>query len=316
MIKAKHNGNAWAVNEFREVDFGDARLTKRLIKLSNDLSKFPESPINQACGNWSQAKAAYRFFKNEKVNVGEILSHHANWTVERARQEERILAIQDTSYICYNNHPKTKGLGLISKRAGLNKTTIKTDGLVMHTTFAVTSEGLPLGRLDQMMYAREPLSEEKAARQKASHNNGLAIEEKESVKWLTALGKTPTLLGNSNTEVVTICDREADIYDFFECAHRKECNFLVRACKDRNINKKSLCTEKHKEKLWSLMQRQPSQGKIQVEVPAQKGKPARVATRDISFSTFTMNPPRNNIRNKTESLTNFRLNSIYVNESL
>ena len=49
---------------------------------------------------------------------------------------------------------------------------------------------------------------------------------------------------------VTICDREADIYDFFEYANQNDADFLVRASQNRNINKKSLCTEKHKEKLW------------------------------------------------------------------
>ena len=57
-------------------------------------------------------------------------------TLARIQDEKTILAIQDTSDICYKKHPKTKGLGLISKRAGLNNTIIKTDGF-MHTTFAV-----------------------------------------------------------------------------------------------------------------------------------------------------------------------------------
>lgn len=172
----------WAHDEFKEVNFGDVRLTQRLIKLSDDLSKSPESSINQACGGWAETKAAYRFFKNEKVDESTILLNHSRCTLERAKQEARLLAIQDTSYICYKNHSKTKGLGLISKRAGLNKTTIKTDGLVMHTTFAVTAKGLPLGLLDQVIYARKALSEEKVALKKLSHNNKLAIEEKESIR--------------------------------------------------------------------------------------------------------------------------------------
>ena len=49
-------------------------------------------------------------------------------------------------------------------------------------------------------------------------------------------------------------------------------------------------TEKHKEKLWTFMTKQPTQGQIQVEIPAQKNKPARTAALDISFKSFTMNP--------------------------
>jgi len=114
--------------------------------------------------------------------------------------------------------------------------------------------------------------------------------------------------------VVTVCDREADIYDFFEFAQQNNADFLVRAGQNRHINKKSLHAKKHTEKLWVFMQKQSSQGQIQVELPAQKDKPARVATLDISYGEFTMNPSRNNIRNKTEDLLNFTLNGIYVIE--
>lgn len=62
------------------------------------------------------------------------------------------------------------------------------------------------------------------------------------------------------------------------------------------------------------MKKQPSQGKIQIEIPAQKNKPARIATLDINFNSFTMGSPRNNIRNKTQKLPNFLLNGIYVIE--
>jgi Transposase DNA-binding/Transposase Tn5 dimerisation domain len=310
----KSQKTTWAENEFSNIDFGDVRLTKRLIKLSDSLSDIPQSSINQACGSWSQTKAAYRFFKNEKVDVAAILSSHSNQSAERAKQEERILAIQDTSYICYKNHPKTKGLGLISKRKGLNKTEIKTDGLIMHTTFAVTTEGLPLGLLDQVVYAREPLPEEKAKIKKSSHGCSVSIEDKESIKWLNAVNKTHDLLKDSSTKVVTVCDREADIYDFFECAHSIGEDFLVRSNQTRNINKKSLHSKKNKETIKDFMEKQASQGQIQVKIPAKKNMPARTATLDISFASFTVSPSRNNIRKRTQELSNFTLSGILVIE--
>ena len=36
-------------------------------------SEAPESPINQACEDWAETKAAYRFFPNENVDVGKII---------------------------------------------------------------------------------------------------------------------------------------------------------------------------------------------------------------------------------------------------
>ena len=55
----------WAADEFNEVDLGDKRLNARLVKLCDSFSEAPESPINQACEDWAETKAAYRFFQNE-----------------------------------------------------------------------------------------------------------------------------------------------------------------------------------------------------------------------------------------------------------
>ena len=57
----------WAELEFANVDLGDERLNNRLIKIADKFAEAPESPINQACGDWSSVKAAYRFFKNEGI---------------------------------------------------------------------------------------------------------------------------------------------------------------------------------------------------------------------------------------------------------
>ena len=50
---------SWANEEFAEVDLGDKRLNARLVKLCDSLSEAPESPINQACEDWDETKAAY-----------------------------------------------------------------------------------------------------------------------------------------------------------------------------------------------------------------------------------------------------------------
>ncbi|BEP30786.1 MAG: hypothetical protein WBIAU1_02640 [Wolbachia endosymbiont of Drosophila biauraria] len=46
------------------------------------------------------------FFQNENVKESDILATHINKTVERTKAHKRVLVIQDTSYIVYNNHKK------------------------------------------------------------------------------------------------------------------------------------------------------------------------------------------------------------------
>jgi hypothetical protein len=65
-----------------------------------------------------------------------------------------------------------------------------------------------LGILDQDIWARD--EEDKGSSKKRKER---PIEEKESNKWLKALEKTIEF-STEGTKIVTICDREADIYEF------------------------------------------------------------------------------------------------------
>ncbi len=169
----KNPSTGWAESEFGIVNFGDKRLSKRLLKIANSFANSPERSINQACGDWYQSKAAYRFFQNNAVSERKILDSHITKTVERAKEYPIILAIQDTSYISYKNHKKTEGLGIIAARIRSKTTNFQTHGLIMHTTFAVTTDGLPIGLLDQKISSRPPLDEEVKELKKRSHNIAL-----------------------------------------------------------------------------------------------------------------------------------------------
>jgi len=304
----------WAASEFGGVELGDKRLKARLIVLADRLSESPESPINQACNGWSEAKAAYRFFQNENVCEADILASHVRQVVERAKKNGTILAVQDTSYFSYTSHKKTTGLGIISKSPGKNVKMMSSLGVIMHTSFAMTSEGLPLGLLDQRVFARESLPEDLRALKKKSHGVNVAIEDKESIRWLNSLKKTQTAVSGSDIKIVTICDREGDFYEFLECADKIGASVLVRARGDRIINKSSRYSEKLNVQLWSHIQSLPNQGSYEVEIPARDQKPARTAALETRFGSFTMNPPRNHIRHKTEILPDLNLNAIYVLE--
>ena len=183
----------------------------------------------------------------------------------------------------------------------------------MHTAFAITPDGLPLGLLDQKIHSRPPLPEEVKKLKKRSHNIALPIEEKESLKWVDSL-RNSNNLGLKNTKVVTVCDREADIYDLFEVACRENSSVLIRARQDRTVNKKSVYSKKSGDKLWSLTKKFPCQGEVEVTIPARDNKPSRTAILELRFGDFIMNPPKNNIKRKTEKLPNLKLHVLYIIE--
>jgi hypothetical protein len=181
----------WASDEFVDINLGDKRLNSRLIKLCDSFSESPESPINQACADWAETKAAYRFFQNKNVDVEQIMSAHRGKTLVRAASHRTVLALQDTSYLIYTNHPKTEGLGKISMKNGKNIDKIYSRGLVMHTCFAVTTKGTPLGLFEQKIFARQ-LHPEHERRTAGGRNiqDVLPVEEKESYRWIKSLEAT------------------------------------------------------------------------------------------------------------------------------
>jgi len=305
--------SGWALSEFGEVDFCDKRLSNRLLKLADSFIKSPESSINRTCGSWGETKAAYRFFQNDSIEESKILNAHSIKTVARASKYKTILAIQDTCYISYKNHKKTTGLGIIASRVRANATNFRTPGLVMHTSFAITTDGLPLGLLDQKINTRPELSKELKELKKRSHNTALPIEKKESIRWLKSLERSNSL-GLEDTKIVTICDREGDIYELFELACRKNQSVLIRASRNRVVNKKSVYSKKTGQKLWDLAKSFSCQGELEVSIPARDTNPARNAVLEIRFGDFRMNPRKNNVNNKIKNFHDLKLNLVYVLE--
>lgn len=308
----------WAAEEFAEVSLGDKRLDARLVKLCDRFPDAPESPINQACADWAETKAAYRFFQNDNVTASDILQAHRGKTVVRARPYPTVLAIQDTSYFVYTSHPKTEGLGRMSLKKGRHIEKIYSKGLMMHTCLAVTTEGLPLGLLDQKIFSRKLRSKKTSAAKYAKPHDHLPVEKKESYRWLVALANTKKAMREA--QVVGVADREADFYDLFKLSAQIDCPVLVRANADRTINRGSRYAEKGVEKLWEHMLQLPETGTYTITIPKRskskhcKEREARTATVSVRFGSFRLNPPRNNVRHSHEDLPDIDMYAVYVLE--
>jgi hypothetical protein len=96
--KKKSGDISWTVEEFSRVNLQDKRLDKRCQKIASDLEQQPTEPINQACEDWADTKAAYRFCDNPKVTPAKIISAHSGRTVKRMKKYALVLAIQDTTF--------------------------------------------------------------------------------------------------------------------------------------------------------------------------------------------------------------------------
>ena len=57
------------------MDLGDPRRNQRAIRLIERLSAQPTASVPQACGDWADTLAAYRFFDNDKVSWATVCTH-------------------------------------------------------------------------------------------------------------------------------------------------------------------------------------------------------------------------------------------------
>lgn len=266
----------WAEEEWGQASLGDTRLVQRLISLGRDRYAHPQASIPQTCGSRSKTKAAYRFFDHEKVTLQNLLSPHIEATTKRVAKEKVVLAIQDTTSLNYGTHPATENLGPI--------TNIPTGvvGLLLHSTLAVNTEGTPLGLLAAQCWARDPAEFGKKAKR-----HKLPIEEKESNKWLTSFkAAAATAAACHDTTVVSVGDREADIYELFALVAQtpKAPLLLVRAQHDRKLLEEQSRLSKH-------MNECPEAGIQEIIVPRRGTRPARNAHLSIRYSKVVLAPP-------------------------
>lgn len=298
----------WISHEFRCVSFGDKRINSRFLKVAQSMSEQPENTICRALENWSAVKAAYRLFDNLKVTPSKIMAPHIKNTIQRCKNHKTILAIQDTSYLTYTNRKKTKDLTPINNLPG-NQTLVK--GFLVHSTMALTPEGVPLGILNQDFGKREKILDKKKL--KISYQHYLPMEKKESFRWIKSVRLCHELCPQGS-EFVHISDRESDFYEMLrECINLKE-KFIIRANHNRSINKTKR-REAPKDKLWTFIDKKRVLGTLKIKVQVNGRHKFRVAELDLKFSQISVPPPPYKTRNiNGKGLVNLNLWCIYIKE--
>jgi hypothetical protein len=104
-------------------------------------------------------------------------------------------------------------------------------GILMHSSLAVTTEGLPLGLAAVKFWTRKKFKGTAALKKKINATR-VPIEKKESIRWVENLKQSTELLDDPG-RCVHIGDRESDIYELFCAAQQIGAHFLVRTCVDR-----------------------------------------------------------------------------------
>ena len=154
-------------------------------------------------------------------------------------------------------------------------------GLLVHSSLAATTDGLPLGMAAARFWTRKKFKGTNALRRKVNPTR-VPIEGKESMRWLDNLRQSTELLGDP-ARCVHICDREGDIWELFCLARELDTHFLVRRCSDR-------LAEDGSRTVASIMAEEKVRGLHWVAVRDDKGKLGSTQV-EISYRRITVRPP-------------------------
>ena len=268
--------SCWTDTELASLDLGDARRDRRAKKMMEHMADRPAGVIPKTFEAKAEAKAAYRFLSSPDVDAAAIRQAVIDACVERVKEEKTVLVVQDTTSLDFSTHEATEGLGPLGGGDGSAGR-----GVFVHSAIAVSEAGIPLGLLHQKTWARDP-----DAIGSARVRKRMPIEAKESFRWIETLQASEECVPDDCT-MITIADREADIFEMFAAPARERSYVLVRAYRDRRLNSS--------ERLVEAVEAVDEAGSFTVELGRGAERPPREAELTVRFRKITIPVPSDGI---------------------
>ena len=275
----------WTTEEMQAVDLSDNRLNKRLCRVLKQLSENPTDSIPTACGSWHETKAAYRLFDNKEVTAEKILEPHLEATLQRMKLQPTVLLLQDTTTLSFPTQLERKDAGPINKE--------NTQGMFLHPTLAVTPERHCLGVLSQNCWYRKQLANLKPGARK-EHNRKRAFEDKETYRFLEGYRLANDYAKKlPDTQVISISDREGDIYEIFQEAEEDlsslKAHWLIRC--HHNRKPLDLDNTKAKDDIKVITKKEEPLGYIEFDLPARGNEKSRKVKQSVHVKRVCLTLP-------------------------
>ncbi len=275
----------WMEDELAGLELGDKRLAKRCQLLLERFAADPQASVNGVCRGWKETVAAYRFFDHKAVDEHRVLAPHRDATLQRMKEHAVVLVVQDTTELDYTRrHRIVEGAGPLNDESRV--------GFFDHVQVAFTPGRLCLGVLQTAFWGRDWETFGTCKQRKYD-----PIETKESYRWLVAYREACEIAEQLlQTQIVSIADREGDIYEWFLEAEQarppKRAEWIVRASEDRCLPERDLEAGPFTyRKLWDAMAETPPLGKRKVKVPKTPQHKARQARMTIRAQKIRFKPP-------------------------
>jgi len=103
---------SWSENTFGKCALGDARRTKRLVKMTASLAKSIGQSVVKSIDDESQVEGAYRLLRNAEVLSEDIAEGGFSATAALVKDRGTLLALEDTTSLNFR-HAVADELGYI-----------------------------------------------------------------------------------------------------------------------------------------------------------------------------------------------------------
>jgi len=271
------NPKEWAEFIFGQADLGDPRRTTRLTQLTSDMAANAGHSIVKASDSPAAIEAAYRFIRNDKISAQSIAESGFKRTSEMIRKLPLVLAIQDTTGLTFK-HSVCEELGEVSCANTLGKPT-KTRTLYAHSTLMLDAQTEHIVGLAEQSYWYRKTKVKGSTEEKQQR----PAKEKESYRWQETSQNIRARTGELSN-IIEVCDREADTFEYMNHQIVKGQRFLVRAKEKRKL------VGPHRN-LTELLETTQGHCCYTVDVKQRGGRKARQAQVTLSYQSITFPKP-------------------------
>lgn len=268
---------------FGSVELGDKRRNERLPQLVDEMVRHPGGTLPQKLPRTADLDAFYHMCRVDEVTHAAVLAPHRAQTLQSLQKTRKnLLVVHDTTDFDFSTRTSLKRLGQIGNGNGR--------GYLAHHSLVVDPRaGTLVGLAHQILHTRAAVPPRESVAAKRQR------ESRESRLWLQGTEGLP-----ARRQVVDVCDRGADTFEFLEHEVHSGRTFVIRACYDRKIQPGHEDPAAKQTSLFVYARAQPALGTSEVCVPlparqrekTAAGLPAsRIARLQLSMAPIRLFPP-------------------------
>jgi hypothetical protein len=262
---------SWAAESFGRAQLGDERRTRRLVAMAEATARRPAGRVTEVFSRPAERQAAYDLLEHDCVPQQQVAGALFDATARSAKDQDRVFVAVDGSSLTLTDRTKAKGFGHIGPSS------YATRGLKVMSALAIRSDGVPLGLVDQVWWARHHRVKSRTAYRPA--------DQRESMHWrnvVATVGERGKELA-PGTRLHFLFDREGDASLLLRSVIAAGHEFTCRS----KANRKVLVNGRRCD-LRRVLLRQPVIATRQLELPSTSKRRARVATLDIRAAQLPM----------------------------